>query len=243
MWNSSIKTFYFFISILLYMFLYSTRSYCATDPVKKIVYDSSKVEARFIPAEKQKELLDDSDYKYDRNGPQPVTFWDRFWSSVRKLIRKMFRSKGGVAGVHIFEYVLMAAAVVLVVVLLLKNNVRALFYGKSAPIAIDFTELKEDIHQINFDELIAEAISRKDFRKAIRLHFLKLLKQLSDKNLIAWQLDKTNIDYSVELSKSQYSSKFKEITFLYEYIWYGDFQINETSYGSMVLKFKEFKIS
>jgi hypothetical protein len=200
------------------------------------------VEARAIPAEKQKELLDDSDYKYDRTGLAPVTFWDRFGVWLRHFIKKLFTSKGGTISITVFEYLLMAAAIVLVIVLLLKNNVRALFYGKSAPIVIDFTELKEDIHQINFDDLITETLARKDFRKAVRLHFLKLLKQLSDKEMIAWQLDKTNIDYSMELSKSQYHSRFTEIVLLYEYAWYGDFQVNETSYNAMVLKFKDFKI-
>jgi hypothetical protein len=109
-------------------------------------------------------------------------------------------------------------------------------------VQIDFSEFEEDIHKINFDKLIEEATSKKDFRKAIRLHFLKLLKDLTDNNLITWQIDKTNNDYSIELANNKYSSKFKELALLYEYIWYGDFPLDETNFISTILKFKEFKI-
>ena len=36
----------------------------------------------------------------------------------------------------------------LIILLLLKNNVRALFYGKSAAVPIDFKEFEEDINKI-----------------------------------------------------------------------------------------------
>ena len=126
---------------------------------------------------------------------------------------------------------------------MLKNDIRAVFYGKSASVVIDFKEFSENIHKINFEELIADAISRRDYRKAVRLHFLKLLKELTDNNLITWQIDKTNNDYSIELSNSKFSSKFKELVLMYEYIWYGDLQLDEENFKSSILKFKEFKVS
>jgi len=224
-------------------FLHGTAAHATNDSIKKtIVYDSSNVSTRELPAEKKKELTGNSDYKYDRVGPPPVSMWDRFKEWLWYKVEEIFNSKGGSIGFRIFEYLLIAAVIVAVILLLLRNNVRALFYGKSASVAIDFSEFKENIHGINFEELIAEALARNDFRRAIRLHFLKLLKELSDKKLISWQLDKTNNDYSIELAKSKYSSKFREIALLYEYIWYGDFQVDESSYGSMVLKFKDFRI-
>jgi len=133
--------------------------------------------------------------------------------------------------------------IVIIILLVLKNDIRAVFYGKSASVTIDFKEFDEDIHKINFDELIANAISNNDYRKAVRLHFLKLLKELTDNNLITWQIDKTNNDYSIELSNSKYSKKFQELALMYEYIWYGDFQLDESNFKNTILKFKEFKIN
>ena len=246
MWNNSIKSFIFLFFSFLYSFLYSENAYCANDTTKvknEISYDYSKVEIRSLSPEQQNTLLNNADYKYDRVGPAPKTLWDRIMEWFWRKIDELFNSKGGALGIQIFEYLLLVAAIVLIVLLLLKNNIRALFYGKSASVPIDFKEFEEDIHKINFNELIEDALLKKDFRRAVRLHFLKLLKELSDKNFITWKIDKTNNDYSIELSNSKYSEHFKELTHLYEYIWYGDFQLDENSFIDTISKFKDFKLN
>ncbi|MGZ4117459.1 MAG: hypothetical protein ACXVPY_08260 [Bacteroidia bacterium] len=217
--------------------------YSANDSIKiKIVTDSSKTEIRKLSDEEQKKLLDNTDYKYDRVGPAPKSVWERFTEWFWRTIEKIFSTKGGKIGFNIFKFILIIAVIVIIIFLLLKNDVRALFYGKSASVQIDFSEFEENIHTINFDVLIDEAISKKDFRKAVRLHFLKLLKELTDNNLIKWQIDKTNNDYSIELANSKYSSQFKELALLYEYIWYGDFQLDESNFKATISKFKDFRI-
>ncbi len=246
MLSSSIKLLIFVLTTLLSSLLYSTDVYCANDSIKskiKISYDSTKFEIRSLTSEQQNTLRSNSDYKYDRVGPAPKTLWERIKEWFWRKVFELFDSKGGALGLKIFEYLLIIAAITLIIILLLKNNIRALFYGKSASVPIDFKEFEEDIHKINFNELIDEALSKKDFRRAVRLHFLKLLKELSDRNLITWQIDKTNNDYSIELSNSKYSEQFKELAVLYEYIWYGDFQLDENSFISTISKFKDFKVN
>jgi hypothetical protein len=232
---------------MLCSLVHSPIAYAANDSIKKdsviLVYDSTKIAIRKPDATTQKELLENSDYKYDRVGPAPKSDWDRFVEWFWRTVDKIFDTEGGKIGFSIFQYVLIIAVVVIIVFLVLKNNIRALFYGKSASVPIDFKEFEEDIHNINFDELIADAISKKDFRKAVRLHFLKLLKELTDKNLIKWQIDKTNNDYSIELRSSKFNSKFNELALLYEYVWYGDFQLDETNFMATIAKFNEFKVS
>ena len=225
--------------------LYSTNTYSKKDSTKVVVtipLDSAKVEVRKPSTEEQKKILENKDYKYDRIGPAPKSLWDRFWDWVWRTIEKIFDTKGGQLGWTIFEYILVIAVIVIVILLIIKNDIRAIFYGKSAVVPIDFKEFDEDINKINFEEMIADALSKKDYRKAVRLHFLKLLKELTDKNLIKWKIDKTNNDYSMELAKSKYNSKFNELSVLYEYIWYGDFQLDETNFKGIISKFKEFHI-
>lgn len=240
---NTIRSKYFLLFLSLFNFLISINSYCANDPLKvKLVNDSSKIQERKLNVEEQDKLLENKDYKYDRVGPTPKSPWERFKEWFWRSVDDIFSSNGGKIGFGIFKYALIIAVIVIIIFLLLKNDIRALFYGKSASVQIDFSEFEEDIHKINFDKLIDEAISKKDFRKAIRLHFLKLLKELTDNNLITWQIDKTNNDYSIELANSKYSSKFKELALLYEYIWYGDFQLDETNFIATISKFKDFKI-
>ena len=214
--------------------MHSENGYGANDSVsiKKniLTYDSSKIEVRKPSPDKQKKLFENPDYKYDRVGPASKSFWDRCKEWLWRLVEKIFTTKGGKIGLSIFQYVIIIAVIVIIVLLILKNDIRTLFSGKSASVAIDFKEFEEDIYKINFEELISEAIAKNDFRKAVRLHFLKLLKELTDNNLIKWQIDKTNNDYSMELVNSKYNNKFKELVLMYEYIWYGDFQLDEINF-------------
>lgn len=207
-----------------------------------IVNDSSIIEIRQPDTKKQNELLNEKDYQYERKSPAGKNPWERFKEWLINQLDKIFNSKGGEISLEILKYVLIVAAIVAIVLILLKNNLRSLFYGKSATTNIEFAELEEDIHAIDFNNLISKAIQEKDYRRAVRLHFLKLLKELTDKNLIAWKIDKTNKDYYIELSNTSYSRQFKELTFLYEYIWYGSFELNEDDYNTTINKFQAFKI-
>ena len=242
--SSNIK-FYYFIGVLLYCLLYSANAYSTKDTVRRVIsipLDSSKTTVRKLNDEAQKKLLENKDYQYDRIGPAPKSLWDRFWEWLWRQIGKIFETKGGSIGWHIFEYLLIAAVIVLIVLLVVKNDIRALFYGKSASVPIDFKEFEQDLNKMDFDLLIDDALSKKDFRKAVRLHFLKLLKELTDHNLIKWQINKTNDDYSMELVNSRYNNTFKELSLLYEYIWYGDFHLDEINFISTIAKFREFKL-
>lgn len=243
MLNNSIK-FLTFIIVLLFN-LGSTIAYSSVDTAKNTIsipLDSSKVTVRKLNAAEQKALLANPVYKYDRVGPVPESLWERFKDWLSRTFDKIFASSSGQIGWAIFRYILIVAVIVILIYLLVKNEIRALFYGKSATVEIDFKEFDEDIHKINFDELIEEAISKKDYRKAVRLHFLKLLKDLTDNNLIKWKIDKTNKDYSMELANSKYNAMFNQLSLTYEYIWYGDFQLDETNFKTTIAQFKQFKV-
>lgn len=237
---------YCYLLYMLFIFVSNSMSIYANDTISKtnaiVKKDSTSIRLR--PADQKiiERILSDEDYVYDRVGPAPKTPWERFKEWFWHMVDELFDSKGGQVGLSIFQYALIIAAIVLIIVLLVKTDIRSVFYGKSASVAIDFKELDEDIHKINFEELIAKAIANKDYRKAVRLHFLKLLKELTDKNLIKWQIDKTNHDYSIELAKSKYSTQFQELSLLYEYIWYGDFEINESNFKNTISKFNSFKV-
>lgn len=232
--------------VLLFAFAKSSSTYSLNDSAKKeavCFVDSSKMQVRQPNQLEQEQIFEDSDYKYDRIGPAPKSMWERFKEWFWRLMAEIFGSGGGETALTIIPYVLIVAAIVVIILLVLKNDIRAVFYGKSASVVIDFKEFEEDIHKINFDKMIAEAISKNDYRKAVRLHFLKLLKELTNRNLISWQIDKTNNDYSIELSNSKFSKQFQELALIYEYIWYGDFQLDETNFKNTIDKFKDFKVT
>lgn len=212
----------------------------AENKITVIPVDSTNISVRKPSAEKQNEIFSDDDYEFDKKGKPPVSSWDRFWDWFGRQFDDLFSTKTGTTFVYLFKWVLIVAGLGLIIFLLLKTDIRFLFYGKSKSNKIDFSEIAEDIHQIDFDKQINEAISKKDFRKAVRLYFLKILKLLSDKNLIDWKPDKTNYDFYLELKEQKFQNDFRSVSILYDYVWYGDFSLNETEFKTAAQQFRQF---
>ncbi|HLV23645.1 MAG TPA: hypothetical protein VKY36_02550 [Moheibacter sp.] len=93
------------------------------------------------------------------------------------------------------------------------------------------TEDAEDIENNDFPKLIQKAKSENDFRLAIRYYHLWVLQTLSDKKFISWNKDKTDYDYHNELKNKEIQKDFSNNVYVYDYIWYGDFQLNPQEFN------------
>jgi hypothetical protein len=97
-----------------------------------------------------------------------------------------------------------------------------------------------DIFSINYQKEIDKAAQQKNYRLAVRLMFLRLLKNLSEKNIIQYNQDKTNLDYLSQLQPTNYYKDFFRITRNYEYSWYGQFEVNEQAFYIIRSDFENF---
>lgn len=123
----------------------------------------------------------------------------------------------------------------------LANSETALFRRRNKIISETESETEsEDIFSINYPREIENAIRNADYRLATRLMFLRLLKQLSEKNVIQYRQDKTNLDYLMQLSPTKYYKDFFRITRNYEYGWYGLFEINADTFTVIKNDFENF---
>jgi hypothetical protein len=102
-------------------------------------------------------------------------------------------------------------------------------------------EIPEDIFAINYQKEIDRAASEGNFRLAIRLMFLRLLKNMAEKNIINYKQDKTNLDYLLQLQPTSYYTGFFSLTRNYEYSWYGKFQVSEEAYKIIRNDFEQFE--
>lgn len=98
----------------------------------------------------------------------------------------------------------------------------------------------DDIFAINYQKEIDKAANSGNYRLAIRLMFLRLLKNLSEKNIIQYKHDRTNLDYLMQLSTTQYYKDFFRITRNYEYSWYGKFPVSDDVYKVIKNDFEHF---
>jgi hypothetical protein len=95
-------------------------------------------------------------------------------------------------------------------------------------------------HSYNYDKLINQAIQDKDYRMAIRYLYLQSLQRLSTNGLVQLEAEKTNYQYINELNNTVYKDDFLWLTLNYEYVWYGEFEVNEEVFGKLKNSFEQF---
>ena len=101
----------------------------------------------------------------------------------------------------------------------------------------------EDIHETDIDGLLLQAINNKEYRLAIRYYYLSVLKTLSNNKLIDYHKDKTNSEYLFEIEDATSRKQFSYLSYVYSYVWYGEFPIDETNFKLAQNKYQSFKTS
>tara|TARA_R110002049_G_scaffold67972_3_gene176254 strand:+ start:1932 stop:2645 length:714 start_codon:yes stop_codon:yes gene_type:complete len=101
----------------------------------------------------------------------------------------------------------------------------------------------EDIHEVDLEALLQQAILAQNYRLAIRYYYLSVLKELSAKKLIEYHKDKTNSEYKFELKKGAIREEFSYLSYIYSYVWYGEFPINSSDFSQLKEKYESFKKS
>lgn len=153
--------------------------------------------------------------------------WDRFWRWVFNGVEP-----GPFWGfiVRVLPYLIAAAIVIFIVWLFYKLNPGATLFGKKPQPEVFFTEEEEIIKTKNIQKLIDKAVRNKNYRLAVRYHYLLILKKLSEGEHIDYEFDKTNNDYISEITSENIRFPFSKATNIYDYIWYGSFDVVETDY-------------
>ncbi len=168
----------------------------------------------------------------------PDNWWTHFKNWISQLWSKFISWVFGIDEVSGFwlvffkllPYLLVIAVLFLLGWLFMKVNPSDMLFEKQAPPQVALTEDEDIIQNENINQLIDHALVQKNYRLAIRYYYLLVLKKLSDSELIQWESQKTNTDYISELTDTTVQKQFTSITRLYNFIWYGSFEINEKAY-------------
>ena len=226
-----------FLSVLLI----SATNAPVKKPSAKVKIDTSKIVVKNFNANAVKKYSSEKDFNYDGEAVGQPTFWEIFWRWLWNSISEIF-NKVPYAGPFL-KYLFLGLSVALLIFAILKSlgiDAVQLLKGDAKKISIPFSESQENIHEINFDEEIEKAASQHNFRLAVRLLYLKSLKQLSDKDLIKWQDNKTNSTYIYELTDASQRQTFGLLTRQFEYVWYGDFPIDKNTFANINSLFQNF---
>ncbi|MBS7255933.1 DUF4129 domain-containing protein [Flavobacterium branchiicola] len=211
---------------------------------KDIQIDTTTVEAKTFAKDFKKKYTD-ADFVYETK-PLEKTLWDDFKEWLASLFRKMFTFKNPQASLN-FVALLLKIIAVLVIIVVIYLIVKALInkegrwiFGKDAQKrSIIYSDAEKNIHLLDFEKLIKESIQSGQKRAAIRYYYLWLLKVMAQNRYIEWDIEKTNSDYLYELQNPVHKEEFTYLSYLYNYIWYGEFEIDERTFIKTENRFKK----
>ncbi|WP_461135078.1 DUF4129 domain-containing protein [Spirosoma lituiforme] len=215
----------------------------STDTTKAVSVrdDRTPLRIRYPGNDHLRDLQTDHDYQYGNDAPPPENPLARLWAWFLRKIGAFLSSK---AYENVWQYVLLVAIAGVAIYLLLKAEMLGFLFSKRAQsVGLAYENLAEDIHEIDFDTAIGEAVDQRNFRLAVRLLYLKTIKQLTDAGRITYKPEKTNRHYVYELANSSLQADFEHLTSQFELVWYGDFPIDEMQFTALRTAFVAFNKS
>lgn len=224
----------FYITFLLFSVVCFSQSEKGVVPI-----DKQKIVKKSFDKNKLNEYKNKEEFNYKVALHEPTIFervWDWIKRGVIKILKYLFDDIKPAVGflrsvLKVLPYIIAGLVLFFIIKFFLKVNSRNIISGKTNSTLVAISEDEELIKDKNLSKLVQKAINERNFRLAIRYYYLLVLKNLSEKGLIVWKQEKTNEDYIKELkSNKNLGYGFKEITYLYDYVWYGNFHIQEKEF-------------
>jgi Domain of unknown function (DUF4129) len=207
---------------------------------KIIQYDSSSADVRHFTESRIRSYRDQREFDYTVKEAGALSLWDRFWAWFWAQFFRISQKKSIQRGFEIFIWLSSISLILFAIYRITGMEKRFFLKGGGNGRPLRYNEGQEDIHSIDFNRDIEEAIHQQQYRVAIRLMYLRSLKLLSDKNLIDFKPNKTNFDYTGELADTDFARGFSGITMVYEYAWYGEFPIDEEIFARLRVYFSDY---
>jgi hypothetical protein len=212
-------------------------NYLSNDSLYLPVADSSLLNNytfREVPRSKVNKYLADREYEY-ANDPE---YWKKdeppknpdgfsFWSILRNKT---------------FQWILFLSVIALIIYgifLLARENNFKWFSRTSNQPHLPVPDSSE-AGPVYYDQLITKYQAEGNYRFAIRYLFLRLIHDARDKNIIQMRDSTTNAEIGRSFGNHPLAAQYRYLARAYEYIYFGDFNVNREIFDSLKMKFEVF---
>jgi hypothetical protein len=144
-------------------------------------------------------------------------------------------------GLKYVFYFLVGGAILFLVIKILQNINASPNIDIDAGRVYSLSEVEDKILEIDLDKILNDALAVGDYRLALRVNFLIIIKALSLSGKIIWTKEKTNWEYYHEIKDHALALNFKEIVEPFETIWYGEHELNESQFNRLKPSYDTFK--
>lgn len=192
------------------------------------------VETRTIPDSVVNKLRQDDEYWYVNTIPERQKIKPNSKPQTESIFEKSWFS-------NLVWFLVVGCFVTILIWFLASSNIQ-LFRKRAARIEGETEELSvADIFSLDYETEIHKAIADQNYRMAVRLWYLRILKEMADGNLIQYKHERTNRDYLNQLQDGEYYKDFFRLTREFEYTWYGKFELDEAAFVLIQRDFSFFK--
>ncbi|MEP0266532.1 DUF4129 domain-containing protein [Dokdonia sp.] len=199
--------------------------------------DTSTLSPVTLDQDQIREYKNDEEFNYVEALPED-NWWTRFkqwaYNTWNSFIRWIFGSDEvtGFTAVllKLLPYIFVIGLLFLLVWVFSKMDTGDLLLEKKQTAQAFMSDDEELIKHEDIQLLINKAIDSGNYRLAIRFYYLLSLQKMSGKELIEWQVQKTNHEYIYEVEDVGIRNQFRLVTDIYDYIWYGNFEVDKQSF-------------
>lgn len=233
-----------FLLLLLFLFCFNLEAQdsLTTSKKEKIVFtqkdvavDSDLITVKPF-AKNFKEKYTDADFVYEYKTHEKNA-WDRFLEWLATVFKNLFSFTSDETAMDFVVILIKTIAIIIVIFVIYLiakafiNKEGQWIFGKSSDRKIiNHDEIEKNLHLVNFEKLIQNSLQSGENRLTIRYYYLWLLQRMSDRQIIDWDVEKTNSDYLYEIKNQNQKEEFEYLSYLYNYIWYGEFELDDDTF-------------
>jgi hypothetical protein len=140
----------------------------------------------------------------------------------------------------LFKVLMWGSVLFLLFIIISKTRLYKVFYSDREIEAPDYNFSNTENQITDFDSAIRSQIEQRQYRMATRLHYLKVIGMLRNKEFIRYSNDKTNVDFLRDLTNENLKSGFSILTLIFNHVWYGELEITEDQFLRFEKSFHSF---
>ena len=237
------------LMVRILMLLLTALSFSADkDSLQMKRADNQTVQSISIDRSKLEEFQQDQDYQYkprdiEKNFLEKISDWisEKWYQFMEWIFGEKQGSELLDFFIEYFPYLLLFIAILIIIRLLYRYDVFKRSSNKQKPPRVQLSDDEQVVKSANISQHIHDAIENKAFRSAIRYMFLNTLRQLDLMGHINYVKNKTNDDYVHEIKRDRLKQAFQELEYYYDFIWYGQYPIDEPFFRELQAKFDGFQ--
>ena len=202
---------------------------------KDIVVDSAFVALKPF-AQNFKKKYTEKEFIYEFKTPEKNA-WDRFKEWLANFFKNIFSFTDSKSAVNFVDIllrtlaILIVLAVIYMIVKAIMNKEGQWIFGRNSDRKIiNYDEIEKNLHLVDFEKLIQKSLESGENRLTIRYYYLWMLKKMSNNQIIEWDVEKTNSDYLYEIKDEAQKEDFAYLSYLYNNIWHGEFELDENTF-------------